>query len=110
VATVTDHRARAPQPPPILGPAIARNCTRWLGDHPCSKPAVRHVIWDETMENGFVCQEHLGELGTRWTFLAAHEVGPDCAMPGALFFEEENACRCPDELLSAPEEVEYAVA
>jgi hypothetical protein len=87
-----------PRKPPILDYAIARNCTRWLGDHPCGQPAVRHVIWDEEMENGFVCDEHLPELGVVWTFFAAHEVGPDCAMPGSLFFIEENACRCPDEL------------
>src|SRR5438132_12402968 len=87
-----------PRKPPFLGYAIARVCTRWLGDHNCGKDAVRHVIWDEAMENGFVCDEHLRELGTAWTYIAAHEVGPDCAMPGSMFFFEENVCRCEGEI------------
>lgn len=87
-----------PRRPPLLDGAIARDCGRWLVDHHCGKPAVRHVIWDETLENGFVCEEHLSELDTLWTFFAAHEVGPDCGMPGSLFFVDENVCRCPDEL------------
>lgn len=91
-------REDGPRQPPLLGPAIARSCTRWLGDHDCGKPAVRHVIWDEECENGFVCEEHRAELGSVWTFLAAHEVGPDCAMPGAMFFFDENVCRCEGDL------------
>lgn len=84
--------------PPLFDGAIARTCTRRLGDHDCGKPPARHVIWDETMENGFCCEEHVAELGTVWTFLAAHPVGPDCAMPGSKFFPDENVCRCDDEL------------
>jgi len=84
-----------PVHPPILGPAIARNCTRWLRDHNCGKPAVRHVIWDAELENGFVCDEHLDEIGTRWKCLAMHAVGPDCAMPGSLFFLEGLLVRRP---------------
>jgi hypothetical protein len=95
-----------PRMPPLLGPAIARSCTRWLKDHDCGKPAVRHVIWDESCENGFVCDEHLGELGRVWAFLAAHEVGPDCAMPGSMFFFAENLCRCEGDLEPAAEFVE----
>lgn len=94
--------ANEPRRPPLLGGAIARNCTRWLGDHNCGKPAVRHVLWDATMENGFVCQEHLAEIGTVWSYYAIHEVGADCAMPGSLFFEELNvhsaSCGYPDML------------
>lgn len=84
----------APRHPPLFGPAIARTCTRSLGDHDCGKDAYRHVIWDEEMENGFVCREHLDELGRLWSFFAVHEVGADCAMPGAMFFLEENVCQC----------------
>jgi hypothetical protein len=99
--------ANGPVLPPFFGPAIARSCTRWL----CGKDAARHVIWDETMENGFVCAEHLREVGTAWSYYALHEVGPDCAMPGSEFFIEENVCRCADELAAAPvEEVVHAVA
>ncbi len=98
----------APRHPPILDYAIARNCTRWLGDHNCGASAVRHVIWDEEMENGFVCEEHLSEIGVLWTCFAMHDVGPDCAMPGSQFFFEENVCRCPDQLEPA-DEVEAAV-
>jgi len=96
---------RGPVPPPIIADhfPVARTCTRWLGDHDCGKSAVRHVIWDETMENSFVCEEHLREVGTVWRFLAMHEVGPDCALPGSEFWIEENVCRCPDELVPAPE-------
>jgi hypothetical protein len=90
--------------PPLFDGAIARTCTRRLGDRDCGKDAVRHVIWDEEMENGFTCAEHVSELGTVWAFFAAHDVGPDCAMPGALFFIDENVCRCPDELIAAAEE------
>jgi hypothetical protein len=73
----------------------------------CGESAVRHVIWDESMENGFVCAGHLPEIGTVWSYFAIHEVGPDCAMPGSLYVQEENTCRCPDELVAAPiEEVE----
>jgi hypothetical protein len=89
--------------PPLFGPAIARTCTRWLGDHDCGKDAVFHVIWDEEMENGFTCSDHLDELGTVWAFVAAHKVGSDCAMPGALFFPDENVCRCEGELEPAEE-------
>lgn len=92
-----------PRRPPLFGHPVARQCTRWLGDHNCGKPAARHVIWNDEMENSFVCQEHLGELGTVWSFLLAHEVGPDCAMPGSMVFFDENVCRCPDELVAAPE-------
>lgn len=95
------------KPPPLLplevSRPLTRDCTRWLGDRNCGKPAVRHVIWDAEMENSFVCDEHLAEVGKVWAFYARHEVGPDCAMPGSEFFEEENVCRCPDELVAAPE-------
>jgi hypothetical protein len=94
-----------PRRPPIIRDhfPIARTCTRWLNDHDCGKEAVGHVIWDSTMENGFVCAEHLKELGAIWEYLAVHLVGPDCGMPGSFFFEEENVCRCPNELLPAEE-------
>lgn len=99
-----------PLHPPLLGPAIARTCTRWLAGRACGEPAVRHVIWDDEMENGFVCDHHLAELGAVWSFCWAHEVGPDCAMPGSLFVIEENVCRCPDELVAAPTAEHQAVA
>ena len=108
--SVTPRPDHTPRRPPLLDGALARNCTRWLGDHNCGKDAVRHVLWDETMENGFVCSEHLAEIGPVWTYFALHEVGADCAMPGSLFFEELNVCRCPDELVAAPEEIKYATA
>jgi hypothetical protein len=95
-----------PRKPPFFDGAIARTCTRRLGNHDCGKEPVRHVIWDEECENGFVCQTHLAELGTVWAFLAAHEVGPDCAMPGSMFFFEENVCRCEGDLEPAAEIVE----
>lgn len=99
-----------PQHPPLLGPAIARTCTRWLDGRPCGDPAVRHVIWDAEMENGFVCEEHQAELGAVWSYCWRHPVGADCGMPGSLFIIAENVCRCPDELVAAPDDVREAVA
>lgn len=108
---MVNDAARGPVQPPLYEVSHGgRRCTRWLGEHDCGKPSVRHVIWDETMENGFVCAEHLSEVGPVWKFFSMHEVGPDCAMPGSFFVEEENTCRCADELVAAPEiEVEGAI-
>lgn len=91
-----------PRTPPFFGFPANRGCSRWLGDHDCGKDAVRHVIWTETMENGFVCLDHVRELGTLWAFIAAHEVGPDCGMPGSVFYIDENVCRCDDLPTTAP--------
>ncbi len=87
-----------PVKPPLFDEAPARVCSRWLGDRNCGEPAVMHVIWDDAMENGCVCAEHVPELGSRWSFLAVHHLGPDCGMPGSEFFIEENVCRCPGSL------------
>lgn len=99
--------------PPLFGepPAeTARRCSRWLGDRDCARPAVMHVLWDaETMDNGFVCSDHVRELGSVWAFVQTHALQADCAMPGALWHFDENVCRCEDSL-GDPELVECTEA
>lgn len=86
-----------PVTPPLFDEAPQRLCTRWLGDRNCGVLPVMHVLWDaESMENGMVCEEHVKELGSRWAFAQAHELGPDCGMPNSLWFFDENVCRCED--------------
>lgn len=90
---------REPVKPPLFGEAPARLCTRWFDGRNCGAMPVMHVLWDaETMENGVVCEEHVKELGARWAFVQAHDLGPDCGMPGANWHFEENTCRCEDSL------------
>ena len=101
--------AGAPTSPPLFGLAPAGACSRWLGDRNCGETPVMHVVWDDTMENGFVCAEHVKELGARWSFLQAHEVGPDCGMPESRWFFEENVCRCTDEIGAAEFQSEIAI-
>jgi hypothetical protein len=97
--------------PPLLGESRSgRACTRWLGDRDCGKPPVAHVIWDEEMENGLVCVEHLAEVGRVWSFWRIHPIGPDCIMPGSEYFVEENVCRCPGDLGVSPIEIAHAAA
>lgn len=88
--------------PPFLGPATPRRCTRWMGPGMvCDLPPVLHVAWTEDadgIEGGFVCQEHVAELGIKWKFLAQHPVGACCGMPGAMWIEQEQLCRYVDGL------------
>lgn len=79
-----------------------RACSRAvdIDGRPCGKEPFLHVIWRDTpegLEGGWVCVDHASELETRWKPLQVHEPGPDCGMPGALWFMDENICRCPDE-------------
>jgi hypothetical protein len=91
-----------PRTPPLFGDATPRLCTRWLSDRNCGAPAVRHVAWTQDAEGidaGFVCEEHLRELGVLWSYIGIHDVAPDCGMPGARWYDD--ACRCPDDLVDA---------
>lgn len=84
-----------------------RACSRAIttdGD-PCGAEAFLHIAWCDTpegIESGYVCTEHARDA-ERWPALVhngipqVHEIGPDCGMPGAQWFLDENVCRVPDE-------------
>lgn len=87
-----------------------RRCTRLIGYHAdgleslCDKPAVLHVDWGE--HAGFVCHEHLGEIGTRWKTHDQHGLGPYCGMPGAMWFtytDGSSNCAYEGDVPTAPE-------
>ena len=78
-----------------------RACSRAISNdgRPCGRDPFLHVAWQDTpegIEAGWVCSHHARELD-RWKPLQTHEPGPDCGMPGALWFTDENVCRVPDE-------------
>jgi hypothetical protein len=77
-----------------------RACSRAVDalGHPCGKEAFLHVAWHDTpegIEGGWVCVDHAKDLHA-WSPLQVHEPGPDCGMPGSLWFPDENICRCPE--------------
>jgi hypothetical protein len=105
------HSGIVARVPPFFDRTVPeRACSRAIntaGD-PCGGEAFLHVAWADTpegVEAGWVCTLHASELSTHWPPLQTHEPGPDCGMPGALWFFEENVCRCPD-----PEPESTAVA
>lgn len=90
---------------------IERLCTRWVGgsfggedEVGCGKHAVAHIFWlgYGSLENSFACLEHVKDT-TRESIWKAHPMGPDCGMPGSLFFPDENVCRCDGQLEPAEE-------
>lgn len=93
-------------PPPLSDKLVdGRICSRDLNfPHgvPCGDPPFLHVCW-ELVDNGtaaqagFVCERHAIEL-TRmgWNGVQAHEIGPDCQMPGAVWDFEANRCYVPE--------------
>lgn len=89
-----------------------RACSRAVSSDgsPCGAEAFLHIAWRDTVEgieSGYVCTLHARDA-ERWPALVhngvpqVHEPGPDCGMPGACWFLEENVCRVPEE----PESVE----
>ena len=95
--------------PELLDYAVERQCSRSVGGVPCGRPPILHVIWEgKTFEPGFVCADHLGEIGTLWTPFAQHALGPDCGMPGSVYVPDENRCRHRD--LPTAEPVRAVVA
>jgi hypothetical protein len=73
-----------PVPPPLFGSAIARQCTRWLGDRNCAAAPVMHVAWvidDDGIEAGFVCASHVDELGSFWIYAQADPRGEHLPLP-----------------------------
>ena len=79
--------------PPPLGDYYIdpdRTCMRLVGfdadgrERLCGKPSVLHVDWGDAC--GFVCEEHRGDL-ERWSYRAAHDLGGNCGMPGAAWYD-----------------------
>jgi hypothetical protein len=86
---------------PPLGPvedgiviASTGTCGRAIGGWGklCGAPAKWHIIWDLDTENGLACDEHADEARSLWCPIQVHERGPDCAMPGSMWIEEERRC------------------
>lgn len=93
---------RPPNPPPLGGLVAERQCARdldWPNGKVCGKTPFLHVIWSWDPDGGaagFVCVEHTAELERKgWIPAAQHEVGADCGMPGALWYDD--TCRVPDD-------------
>ncbi len=95
---------KPPNPPPLGDHDVAaqgRVCCRdldWPNAKLCGKEPFLHVLWDDEMENGFVCTDHVAELDRKnWIPVDQHEVGPDCGMPGAFWSFDEKRCYVPDQ-------------
>jgi hypothetical protein len=63
----------------------------------CRKPATHHLVflYDGEMMHGWSCGEHLA-IGLKYPRAGCHELGADCGMPGAMFFNPPDCCRVPD--------------
>lgn len=97
---------------PHFGPELQANdrlCSYSpdLSPSTCRAPAAHHVVMiDEEgdLMHGWACERHLA-VAVRVPHEAHHEVGADCGMPGSLFYNPPNCCRCPDgtRVVSMPE-------
>ena len=67
-------------------------CSRWMGDGGCGQPAEFHVIWDESLNNGMCCKEHMVEALDRWGVYAFHDYDPVCSIAGARYNHQRNRC------------------
>lgn len=82
--------------PPITGGgrfAGDLTCGRGTPEDHCGAPATWHILWTVDLENGVVCNEHMGEAQRRWVYVERHSISPDCTMPDARWFE--NRCEVP---------------
>lgn len=79
-------------PPFPNGHAPGLECSRWMSDRHCGKPATWHIIWTPAGENGLCCNTHMDEARHTWSFLAAHPYDPICSVAGAVFVHAENHC------------------
>jgi len=96
--------------PPPLGDIYFdpdRTCTRLVGfddtgkERLCGQPGAIHVDWGDAC--GFVCEEHRMDL-LRWSYAAAHELGGDCGMPGALWYTAIDADARPSSWCAVPDD------
>ena len=84
-----------PEDPIIgLGNYHVSTCTRSVEGGLCGKPSTVHVVWEEFYHSN-ACEVHRRELEGKY-FLAKHRFGMYCADPRAMWFEEENYCRIPE--------------
>ena len=77
-----------------------RTCTYSPGNTPsadCGTPATWHIMWNVEAEVSFACDPHMSAARRRFVFVGAHQLGPDCGMPGALWDLDQNRCLYPDE-------------
>ena len=77
-----------------------RTCNYSPGDTAsadCGTEATWHVMWNVDAEVSFACDPHMAVARTRFVFVGAHPIGPDCGMPGTLWDLDENRCRYHDE-------------
>ncbi|MEV6147046.1 hypothetical protein [Streptomyces sp. NPDC051992] len=61
------------------------------GSEPCGRPGTWHIAWRLASEVGgaqcaFVCDAHMDAVSHHFVFADRHEVGPNCGMPGTLWF------------------------
>ncbi|MFD7465088.1 hypothetical protein [Streptomyces tendae] len=76
-----------------------RKCGHSPGDNPstdCPADATWHIMWNTDREVGLACDPHM-DVARRYVFVDSHRIGPDCAMPGALWEVDGQRCVYPDE-------------
>ena len=80
--------------PPFFGESKEKTCQRWLGDHPCGAAAEFHIIWDDEMHNGIVCEEHALEAFRVWSPKDVHKANEACFHPdrGTRWVHEQQTC------------------
>ncbi|MFJ3507835.1 hypothetical protein [Streptomyces luteogriseus] len=70
----------------------------------CPNDATWHIMWTTDGDVGLSCTPHM-DVARRFVFVDSHRVGPDCAMPGALWDLDGKRCVYPDESTTALAEI-----
>lgn len=89
------------QPPPEMASKIPEKCSDPIEDH----------LWflgqmSGMPDRGFFCRRHSQRIHMMpWTH-GCHAVGPDCAMPGAMWNLDLNRCVVPDDPFEAMERLD----
>lgn len=86
---------------PGMAPSRMTRVCNWCDPHlgladknACGKTALAHVYWESFGgESSFFCEDHIGLVTSGLQYFKFHPIGPDCAMPGAIFYNRENVCR-----------------
>jgi hypothetical protein len=53
-----------------------------------------HLVSGGTLVSSFACRDHKDDA-RRFNHRAIHPIGPDCGMPGAVYYPHPiNQCRC----------------
>lgn len=85
-------------------------CSRLTLDGHCGLPAKWHIIWNEAIDNGLACDEHMDEIRQKWTYLAVHEYEMACSIWGAKFHSLLNRCIVEDGDLGISESRVFEVS